>query len=291
MMRDLDISQLRTFLCVAEHCNMSHAANLRNLTQSAISQQIKRLEETLNCNLMLRIPNGITLTEAGLELMPFARGVVDQNDALVASMFGIVAQVDIRLGVPQDIVASLLPSALKSFTQQQPEAHITLVSDSTKKLVQLLKKRQLNLAITTDDSRVPDAILLDKIDLVWVGGKKGKAFLKRPLPVAAGPQGCSFRKAASDALTSDNLAWRPVTQVGSLEPVFATLLADIAVAPFMSGTEPAGTEIVSKGLPKLPTFYLHLRKSDIPSSLVSQQLAETLILLMTKKSTDATKSS
>lgn len=94
--------------------------------------------------------------------------------------------------------------------------------------------------------------------------------------MAVGQEGCSFRQAVARAPAMQNIAWRPVTQVGSLEPVYATLLADIAVAPFMSGTNPGGTESVRKGLPTLSIFYLHLRTPKRSTSMVSENLTKTL---------------
>jgi len=283
MIRDLDIGQLRTFLCVAEHRNMTHAAQLRNLTQSAVSQQIKRLEDVLDNSLVIRNSTGVDLTKAGLQLIPFARQVIEQNDALISTMLNTVVQSDIRLGVPQDVVASLLPETLKTFHVQHPEANVTLVSDSTKNLIQMLANRQIDLALTTDSSRVSNALLLRKIRLVWIGAKNGSAFLARPLPVAVGKEDCTFRQAAAGALADKNIAWRPVTQVGSLEPVYATLLADIAIAPFMHGTNPDGTEYVSKGLPILPEFYLHLRTHERSASAISDDLIKALVTSMSGK--------
>lgn len=280
MIRNIDVGQLRTFLCVAEHRNMTHAANLRNLTQSAVSQQIKRLEEMLCRDLVVRTRTGVELTKSGLELLPLARETVERNDTLVATVFGTVVQSDIRLGVPQDVVASLLPKALKHFHKNYPEVNVTLVSDSTKNLIKMVDNRQVDLALTTDTTKVAEALLIRKIQLVWIGAKKGTALNKLPLPVAVGHKDCTFRQATSRVLATKNIAWRPVTQVGSLEPVYATLLADIAVAPFMLGTNPVGTELISKGLPALPSFYLHLRKSEQSSSVVAERLTKVLIEFM-----------
>jgi len=280
MVRDLDVGQLRTFVCVAEHRNMTYAANLRNLTQSAVSQQIKRLENTLNCKLLVRNRTGVDLTKSGSEILPFAREVIERNDALVSRIFDTPIQSDIRLGVTQDVVASLLPKALKSFNDKYPDTNVTLVSDSTTKLITMIENHQIDLALTTDRARVSDALLIQKIKLVWIGAKKGSAMRKHPLPVAVGPEGCSFREAASQALASKNIAWRPVTQIGSLEPVYATLLADIAVAPFMLGTNPGGTVPINRGLPSLPSFYIHLRKSVRSSNKAADHLTETLVEYM-----------
>ncbi len=282
MARDLDIAQLRTLVCVAEHRNMTYAANMRNLTQSAVSQQIKRLEETLGCSLLVRKRSGVELTKSGIDLLPFAREIIERNDILIASISGAPVQSDIRLGVPQDVVASLLPEALKSFHASNPQINVTLVSDSTSNLISLVENHQVDLALTTDNQRVPDALLIRKVQLKWIGATNGSAFRRRPLPVAVGQEGCSFRQAASKALTTKNIAWRPVTQVGSLEPVYATLLADIAVAPFIRDTNPAGTQVVKKGLPALPGFYIHLRKSQRSVHCVVQQLSKTLLKFMAR---------
>lgn len=282
MIRDLDVGQLRTFVCVAEHRNMTYAANLRNLTQSAVSQQIKRLETALGCGLLVRKRSGVELTKSGANILPFAREVIERNDILIATALGTVAQTDIHLGVPQDVVASLLPTALKSFHKAYPETNVTLISDSTSNLIKMIENHQVDLALTTDDRRVSEALLIKIAQLEWIGAKKGTAFMKKPLPVAVGAEGCSFRQAASGALATKNIAWRPVTQVGSLEPVYATLLADIAVAPFMSGTNPAGTEAIKKGLPNLPRFYIHLRKSERSTNTITEQLIKTLVKYMEK---------
>ena len=277
---DLDIGQLRTFLSVAEHQNMTHAANMRNLTQSAVSQQIKRIEETLGRSLLVRTRSGVELTKSGLDLLPLARELIERNDVLIDTMFGTTPQTNIRLGVPQDIVASILPQALKSFHQSYPEINITLVSDSTRNLIKMIENRQVDLALTTDHNEVSGAVLIRQIQLIWIGAINGKSQDKQPLPVAVGDKGCTFRQATARALAKEGIAWRPVTQVGSLEPVYATLLADIAVAPFMRGTNPVGTEPINQGLPELPIFYLHLRQAERTSSLAVEQLTNVLIKFM-----------
>lgn len=260
MKRDLDIGQLRTFLAIAEHKNITHSANLLNLTQSAVSQQIKRLEEGLGSKLLIRSARGVALTQQGRNLLPKAISLVRANDEILTCMTDKKAAADIRLGVPQDVVCSLLPSALSIFHRAEPDIQITLVSATSRELIVMLNKGEIDLALTTDGQTDLEATVLFKKKLVWVGAINGVAYTKTPLPVAVGAENCPFRKAASGALAKNQIAWRPVTQVGSLEPVFATLVADIAVAPFLPGTLPHGTKVIDDELPDLPEFYLHLRK-------------------------------
>lgn len=277
MQRDIDISLLRTFLAVAEHRNMTHAANLRNLTQPAVSQQIKRLEEILGGAVLSRSSAGVSLTEAGHTLHPHALQMVRANDDIVASLLNIRGDVEIRLGVPQDVVSSLLPSALVTFHKAEPDAHVTLVSASSRDLMVMLKEGEVDLALTTDRRANPNARVLFRKQLVWIGAIGGRAHAKSPLPVAVGAEACPFRQAASAALAKNRVAWRPVTQVGSLEPVFATLLADLAVAPFLPGTLPPGTEVIYTPLPDLPEFILHLHTPDRDLAKAEKQLCQAII--------------
>ena len=191
--------------------------------------------------------------------MPQALTMVRANDEIVASMIGAEVQTEVRLGVPQDVVSSLLPNALAAFHRAKPDVQVTLVSASTYDLIEMLKEGLVDVALTTDRNSDPSAILLFKKRLIWIGAIGGTAYNKKPLPVAMGHESCPFRLAASNVLSNHRLAWKAVTQVGSLEPVFATLMADIAVAPFLPGTLPHGTEEVPQSLPELPEFHLHLR--------------------------------
>jgi len=276
MKQDIDIAHLRTFLAVVEHKSMTQAAQLRNLTQSAVSQQIKRLEITLDCELLQRSAAGVFLTPQGNRLLARASELVRKNDTTVAEIAGIEQTTEIQLGVPQDIVSSLLPNALKSFHQKWPDVHVTLVSASSQQLSEMFSNGQVDIALTTDSKIVSGAELLFKKRLIWIGAINGQSQNKRPLPVAVAQESCPFRQAATKVLASSGIPWRPVTQVGSLEPVFATLMADMAVAPFLSGTLPTGTQEIDNTLPSLPEFCLHLRMPKTPRTVAEKALCSEI---------------
>jgi hypothetical protein len=110
--------------------------------------------------------------------------------------------------------------------------------------------------------------------LVWVGAKGGDAQRRRPLPVALGTEDCAFRASAVQALTKAGIEWRAICQVGSLEPVFATLESDMAIAAFLSRTVPERLEVIDDGsLPKLSQHPISLRTSPSGMSAVAQELA------------------
>jgi DNA-binding transcriptional LysR family regulator len=274
-MRNIDIALLRSFVAVAETGRMTTAAKVVNRSQGAVSQQIMRLELAFGLMLFERQKNQITrLTRDGEKLLGKAHRLLAANDAVVAEMRETDFSGEVKLGVPHDVVGALMPPILRAFRQQHPNALITLVSDSTKALRAMLREGALDLTLTTEPERADrgDHLLTD--ELVWVGAREGDAGTRRPLSVALGKEDCGFRAVAVKALTGARIKWRPICQVGSLEPVFATLEADMAVAPFLSRTVPERlTTLREVGLPPLPRFNINLRVPSNGQSAVSTELA------------------
>jgi DNA-binding transcriptional LysR family regulator len=272
--RNLDLGLLRTFLAVAETGRMTIAARVVNLSQGAVSQQIKRLEELFGEPLFERHVEAVRLTRAGERLMVGAHRLVAQNDEVLGSMRAADFTGEVRLGVPHDIVGHFLPPILRNFRQANPQVLATLVSDTSLVLRRALEAGEVDLALTTDLQRGTRAQWLLSDRLVWVGARGGDAFQRRPLSVSLGQENCGFRACAIDALGRSGIPWRPICQVGSLEPVFATLEADMAIAPFLSRTVPERLAIIADPrLPDLPPFNIHLRLPGHGADKVAAELA------------------
>jgi DNA-binding transcriptional LysR family regulator len=274
-MRNIDIALLRAFVAVAETGRMTTAAKVVNRSQGAVSQQIMRLERAFGLVLFERQKNQIArLTRDGEKLLSKAHRLIATNDAVMAEMREPDFTGEVRLGVPHDVVGVLMPPVLRTFRQEHPNVLITLVSDSTKTLRALLREGAIDLTVTTDLDPADrgDHLLTDS--LVWVGARGGDASRRRPLSVALGKEDCGFRAVAVKALTGARIKWRPICQVGSLEPVFATLEADMAVAPFLSRTVPDRLMILREAeLPPLPHFNINLRVPITGQSEVTAELA------------------
>jgi len=267
MQRDIDIGLLRAFVAVAETGRMTQAAKVIHITQSAVSQRIRRLESLLELTLFERRADAASLTREGERFMSRARRLIALNDEILSEMGRGDFAGEIRIGVPHDVVGSLLPPVLRDFRQAHPNVLVTLVSDVSSALRTLLDARKIDVALTTDRDRSSrkNCVLTDQ--LVWVGAAEGGAANRRPLSVALGTEGCGFRASAVEALNRAGIVWRSICQVGSLEPVFATLEADMAIAPFLSRTVPARLGILkSKELPTLPHFFLNLRLAEGPAT-------------------------
>ena len=271
-LQNIDVALLRAFVAVADTGRMTAAAKVIHRSQGAVSQQIKRLESMFGLRLFDRQADAARLTQHGEKLLMKAQHLISLNDEVIDQMREADFTGEVRLGVAHDIVRVMLPPILRLFRQEHPHVLITLVSDTTKTLRTALRERKIDLALLTERERGNRDQFLLSDRLVWVGAKGGDAHRRRPLSVALGQNTCGFRAVAITALTVARMPWRPICQVGSLEPVFATLEADMAIAVFLSRTVPDRlTALRDRELPPLPSFCINLR---LPTAGVSPVAAE-----------------
>lgn len=276
MGRDIDISLIRAFLAVAESGGMTSAAHALNLTQGAVSQKIKRLEELFDTPLFERKQRTLTLTPAGERLMSRALRMIALNDETWQLMTKPAYSGEIRLGVPLDVVRPILPQIMRRFNREHPSIRLTLVSDMTTTLLESLKAGDLDLTLTTESrkGRKNELLLSDK--LVWVGALNGEACFETPLPVSLGSDQCAFRAAALEALNKQDLDWLEICSTGNLDSILATVEADMAIAPYLSRLvpEPIRAIELNAGLPKLPVYHINLRMPASGGTAIAKELAK-----------------
>jgi DNA-binding transcriptional LysR family regulator len=272
--QNIDVALLRAFIAVAETGRMTTAAKIVHRTQGAISQQIKRLETQFEARLFDRKAGSASLTRAGEKLLVNAHRLISLNDEVMDRMRAVDFTGEVRLGVAHDIVRSMMPPVLRRFRQEHPNVLITLVSDTTQTLRAELRERKIDLAILTEPERGDRDQFLLTDQLIWVGAKGGDAHRRRPLSVALGQENCGFRAAAIKALTKARMPWRAICQFGSLESVFATLEADMAIALFLSRTVPDRLAALrGRELPELPRFHVNLRLPSTGTTSVVTEFA------------------
>jgi DNA-binding transcriptional LysR family regulator len=260
MRKDLDTSLLRAFLAVVEAGGVTKAAASLGVSQAAASQQIRRLEEALDCRLFERVGRRLVLAPAGERLLAQARRLLAINDEVWSSMRTPSFEGEVRLGVPYDIVGSFVPAVLRRFAKAQPRVRVSLVCEDSKIVREALKSGGVDLALTTETEcgRHGETLRTDR--LVWVGAPGGDAHLKDPLPVSLGAPTCVFRPVAIEALGKARRDWRAVCEVSRMEPVHAVLEAGLAVAPLLRSSVPEHFEILGREarLPALPEFRINL---------------------------------
>ena len=260
MRNDLDMALLRAFLTVVEAGGVTRAAAALGVSQAAASQQIRRLEEALDCRLFERVGRRLVLAPSGERLLAQARRLLAMNDEVWASMRTPSFEGEVRLGVPYDIVGSFLPGVLRRFAKAQPRVRVSLVCEDSKIVRAALTSGGVDLALTTETEcgRHGETLRTDR--LVWVGAPGGDAHLKDPLPVSLGAPSCVFRPVAIEALGRAKRDWRAVCEVSRMEPVHAVLEAGLAVAPLLRASVPERFEILGRDarLPALPEFRINL---------------------------------
>jgi DNA-binding transcriptional LysR family regulator len=274
-MRNIDTALLRAFVTVAETGGMTAAGGVLNLTQAAVSQQIKRLEETFGVPLFERERKGLQLTAAGERLFGRAQRMLALNDEIWAEMTTPLFEGEVRLGMPTDIISAYLPAPLKAFGRSYPKVRVSIIADTTPNLLERLHAGEVDLTVTTEIGCGPDGESLLAERLEWVGVRCGDAYRQRPLPVSIGCGRCTFQPPVLEALRRADIPWRVVSDASNVNAQGAMAEADLAVMALLPSTVPPSLEVLgpNSGLPKLPMFSINLYLPRSNRSEIARELA------------------
>lgn len=277
MPRNLDLTALRSFSAVAETGGVTRAAGRLNLTQSAVSMQLKRLEEALGQPLLDRRAKGVTLTTAGEQLLSYARRMLVLNDEAMTRMTGGEWEGDLILGAPPDVVYPHVPEVLKRFARSHPRVRVSLASSYTKRLKSQFAAGELDLILTTEDAPGAGAETLEESALVWVGAPGGEAWRQRPLPLGF-EQSCIFRASVQRALDAAGVPWTMAVDATTTRAVEASVSADFAVHAMIAANMPPYFEAVAHGgaLPALPATKVAMYLGQGPKAPLIERLAEAV---------------
>jgi len=277
MARNLDMTALRSFVAVAESGGVTRAAGFLNLTQSAVSMQLKRLEEALGLSLIDRTGRTVALTAAGEQLLGYARRILALNDEIYARMTAQEFEGEVILGVPHDIVYPAIPQVLNRFAAEYPRVKVQLLSSYTTRLRNLFARGEVDIILTTEDSLGLGGETLIELPLVWVGAIGGLAWKQRPLRLAY-EHACIFRKGVQAALDRAGIPWEMAVDSDSIRTVEASVSADLAVHSVVEGAMPPYVERIQHGgaLPDLMTTKINLYVSELADGTAAEALAELI---------------
>ncbi|MFD1911760.1 LysR family transcriptional regulator [Halodurantibacterium flavum] len=270
MARNLDMTALRSFVAVADSGGVTRAAGFLNLTQSAVSMQIKRLEDSLGLQLLDRTGRGVGLTAAGEQLLGYARRMLSLNDEVFSRLTHQAYEGEIILGVPADIVYPSIPQVLQRFAAEYPRMRIHLVSSYTRRLKALFARGECDAILTTEDSVDAGGETLTELRLNWIGAPGGSAWRQRPLPLAF-EHNCIFRTSVQQALDRAGIPWVMAVESDSTRSVEASVSADFAVHALVEGAEPRYLEPIPHGgaLPDLMTTRINMYVSEAHGQVVA----------------------
>lgn len=263
MARNLDLTALRSFVAIADAGGVTRAAGFLNLTQSAVSMQIRRLEEMLGVDLLDRAGRGVSLTPAGDQLLGYARRMLALNDEIFGRLTQAAHEGEVVLGVPHDIVYPGVPQVLKAFARDFPKMKVTLNASFTRSLQAQFARGECDMILTTEDSVGPGGETLNELPLVWIGAKGGQAWRQRPLRLAH-EQSCFFRQPTQAALDRAGIPWVMAMDGSSTRATEAIVSADLAVHTMLAGSEPAHVERIAHGgaLPELGSLKVNFYVPD-----------------------------
>ena len=240
----LDMDVLRTFVAIADTGSFSSAANAVFRTPSAVSMQIKKLEEQLGVAVFDRDARSVTLKGDSEVLLGYARRLLALNREAVSKFVAPTVTGVVRLGSPDDIGESILPLVLRRFAETHPGVTVDVVIDQSINLRRRLDERRLDVTLInishTTPGRGDTEILLDE-ELVWAGAKCGTAYRRDPLPLSIWEEGCAWRGNALEALEKAGRAYRVAYMSSHSTGQRAAIMTDLAVAPF-------GRTLLSEGI-------------------------------------------
>ena len=259
MPRNLDLTALRSFVTVADAGGVTKASGFLNLTQSAVSMQLKRLEEGLGLQLLDRSARSVSLTGAGEQLLGYARRLLDLNDEVFARLTHQAYEGEIVLGVPGDIVYPFIPQVLHRFAADYPRVKVHLVSSMTRTLKPMFEHGDCDMILTTEEGADPGAETLAELPLIWIGAQGGSAWKQRPLRLAF-ERGCIFRTGVQRALDEEGIPWEMAVDSDSTRTIEASVSADLAVHVAIDGTQVPQVERIQHGgaLPELASTRINL---------------------------------
>jgi DNA-binding transcriptional LysR family regulator len=276
----IDADHLRTFIAIAESGSFTRAAELVHKTQSAVSMQMKRLEERIGRPIFARDGRFSKLTEDGERLLDYARRIIKLNMEALAAFSDAELSGRVRLGVPDDYADRYLPEIMARFSRAYPGVELTVMCEPSSDLIERIEGDDLDLAIitATESTRATETFRQER--LLWVTSSRHPTHSEEPLPLALGPTRCCWRRSALDCLEKIGRPYRILYTSGNAGAIAAAVLAGLAISVLPeSGLRPGMRVLMpSDGFPPLPSCRVGLFRSPHGSSALADALAEHIIL-------------
>ena len=276
----IDVDQLRTFIAIAETGSFTKAAEVVHKTQSAVSMQMKRLEERLGKPIFARDGRASKLTEDGERLLDYARRIVKLNVEALAAFSDAELSGRVRLGLPDDYADRYLPEIMARFSRAYPGVELTVICEPSVDLVERIDANELDLAIVTDCERKRASETFRRERLLWVTSNRHSTHLEEPLPLALGRPSCGWRRDAIECLETDRPAASACsTPAPNAGAVAAAVLSGLRSRCFRNPALRPGMRVLTPadGFPELPACRVGLIRNPHESPALADALAEHII--------------
>lgn len=276
----IDVDQLKTFVAIADTGSFTRAADVVHKTQSAVSMQMKRLEERLGRTIFERDGRHSKLTEDGERLLDYARRIVRINLECLASFGDVDLTGRVRLGVPDDYADRYLPEILARFSRSNPKVEVAVVCEPTPMLVDRVQSGDLDLAIITHTDSKGYASEIVRIEqLLWVTSSRHCVHDETPVPLALGRPNCNWRQSATEALEHVGRPFRVLYSSWNSTAVGAAVMAGLAISVLPESAVRPGMRILgpSDGFPALPSCKIGLIRNRHEPTALAAALGEHIV--------------
>jgi DNA-binding transcriptional LysR family regulator len=283
-MRLLDLELLRTFVAITDRESFAQAAEQVHRTQSAVTQQMARLEEQLGVALFRKVGRAKELTEHGVRLLDYARRLLALNEEALASLAAPDLRGPLRVGSIYDATEFLLPPLLARFSQLYPNLQIEVHTDRTAHLLRFLRRGDIEIALVAQpedsEEEAHPRVRMRTSPLVWMAGVGYVHNVKQPVPLVVPDQPSNYRAIAQAALDAHGIAWRIRHVATSLafSSLRAALRAGLGVTVRLIEMLTPDLRVVTEaeGLPRLPNIHLDLLLRDERVSPPARRLFESM---------------
>lgn len=279
----MDIFSLECFIAVAECKSFSKGAERVKRTQSAVTQQIAKLENKLGVTLFDR-EKKVALTKHGEILFPYALRMYGLNREILDCFKHPELDGEVRIGIPEDFATSFLADVLVNFSRIHPRVFLNVECDLTLNLINQFRNGLLDLVVVkmSAPEECADGVEIWKEPLTWVckEGAFQLALENKPVPLVLSPEPCIYRSKAIKALEAANIPWRVVYTSPSYAGIVAAVKANMGITVFPLTMIPDYLEQATEPLlPDLPEIHVSLlKKGKDPSSAI-----DTLSQFLLKK--------
>lgn len=258
-----DALTLECFLSVTETGSFTRAAEKVSRTQSAVSQQITKLENQIGKSLFLRGKN-LTLTSEGEILLTYARKIIQLNRDAMDRFKQPELQGEVRFGLPEDFASVFLSDVLSEYASLHPRILLNVECDLTLNLFERFKKQEFDLVLVKMNrpEDFPNGMDVWSEALEWVGNKDLFEHEEQPVSLVLSPQPCVYRARAINALEKVKKKWRIVFSSHSFAGTVAAVKAGMGVTVLPRNMVPDELEIIRtrKGIPNLDDTHISLLK-------------------------------
>jgi DNA-binding transcriptional LysR family regulator len=275
---DFHLDLLRSFVAVKEAGSFTGAARRLHLTQSAISHQIRRLEEQVGRTLLHRTTRSLTLTEEGHDFLGYAENVLRAVEALNLRFQRSPISGVVHFGVPESFMGNRLPSLLCQYSRAYPAVRLDVSVSTYSDLRAKVESCELDLAVVMSASDKEEAVLRDT-QFVWVASETFELAEDRSVPLALSPAPCVNREVGLTALQRTPVEWHIVFTSLSQQGLRAAVSAGLAISVLTREELEPGMRIVDGeyGLPKLPVTYFTLLWSATGKTSAATEFGRMLL--------------